>query len=138
MEPFPSLIFSFDGSFLVLISPPFLRKKDITPEISNNQFSFFGVGCFLFSKKGRKRALACVPHQINKFYVRTACFFGGVIFCGEELWEKGGGSVFFCFLLLLLLFFFFLSLFPFAFIFSYVCLYGLHCLIWLAWLALLD
>ena len=94
MEPFPSLIFSFDGSFLVLISPPFLRKKDITPEISNNQFFFVGVGCFLFSKKGRKRALACVPHQINKFYVRTAYLFWGVIFCGEELWEKGGGSVF--------------------------------------------
>ena len=29
--------------------PPFLRKKDITPEISNNQFFFFGVGCFLVS-----------------------------------------------------------------------------------------
>ena len=65
--------------------PPFLRKKDITPEISNNQFFFFDVGCFLFSKKGRKRALACVAHQINKFYVRTACFFEGVIFCGTLL-----------------------------------------------------
>ena len=34
--------------------------------------------------------------KVNKFYVRTAYFFGGVIFCGEELWEKGGG-VFFLF-----------------------------------------
>ena len=59
------------------------------------------VSCFLFSKKGRERALACVAHQINKFCVRTAYFFGGVIFCGEELLEKGGekggGSVFFVF-----------------------------------------
>ena len=67
------------------MSPPFLRQKNITPEISNTQFSFFDVGCFLFSKKGRERALACVAHQINKFYVRTACFFGGVIFCGTLL-----------------------------------------------------
>ena len=120
------------------MSPPFLRQKNITPEISNNQFSFFDVGCFLFSKKGRERALACVAHQINKFYVRTAYFFWG----GDFLWRgalgERRGECFFPSLLLLFLFFFFLSLFPFAFFFSYVCLYGLHCLIWLVWLALLD
>ena len=67
--------------------------------------------------------------RLNKFYVGTAYFFGGVIFCGEELWEKGGGSVF--------LFssassssFFLLSVsFPF-------CLCFLLCL--LVWLALFD
>ena len=82
--PFSDLFFSW-----LLFSPHLssfsATKKDITPEISNKQFFFFGVGCFLFSKKGRKRALACVAHQINKFYVRTACFFGGVIFCGTLL-----------------------------------------------------
>ena len=88
MEPFPSLIFSFDGSFLVLHLSSFSAKKDITPEISNKQFFFVGVGCFLFSKKGRKRALACVPHQINKFYVRTAYLFWG----GDFLWRGALGE----------------------------------------------
>ena len=55
---------------------------------------FFDIG-FLFSHR-EERGLWPVPHiRVNKFYVRTAYFFGGVIFCGEELWEKGGGVFFF-------------------------------------------
>ena len=111
------------------MSPPFLRPKNITPEISNTQFSFFDVGCFLFSKKGRERALACVAHQSKQILCKDRIlFFGGVIFCGEGLWEKGRGECFFCFPLLLL--FFLLSVsFPF-------CLRFLLCL--LVWLALFD
>ena len=81
-------------------------------------------------------ALACVAQQSKQILCKDRILFlGGVIFCGEGLWEKGRGSVFFVFFFFFF-FFFFLSLFPFAFVFSYVCLYGLHCLIWLEWLAL--
>ena len=45
VEPFPSLKFSFDGSFLVLHLASFSPTKNITPKISNEQFSFFDVGC---------------------------------------------------------------------------------------------
>ena len=33
------------------MSPPFLRQKNITPEIFNKQDFFFDVSCFLFSKR---------------------------------------------------------------------------------------
>ena len=121
VEPFPSLIFSFDGSFLVLHLSSFSATKNITPEFFNKKDFFFDVGCFLFSKR-EERGLWPVSHiKVNKFYIRTAYFFGGVIFCGEELWEKGGGSVFFLFFC----FFFFFVLLSVSFPFRLCFLLGL-------------
>ena len=81
------------------MSPPFLRQKTSLQKFLIKNISFFWCRLPSFLTKGeKKRGLWPVPHiRVNKFYVRTAYFFGGVIFCGEELWEKGGGSVFFLF-----------------------------------------
>ena len=73
-----------------------------------------------FSQKGKREGSGLCR-------IRTAYFFGGVIFCGEELWEKGGGSVF--------LFSSASSLFNLSVSFPF-CLYFLLCL--LVWLALFD
>ena len=74
--------------------------------------------------------------KVNKFYIKTAFFFWGVIFCGEELLEKGGGSVFLFSSASSSLFFASFCLFSLSPLFSLMSacivwfgLYGLYCLI---------
>ena len=70
-----------------------------------------------------------MPHiRLKKFYVRTAYFFGGVIFVERSSGRKEGG-VFFLFSSASSSFFLLSVSFPF-------CLYFLLCL--LVWLALFD
>ena len=59
-----------------------------------------------FNPGPARGALACVAHQSKQILCKDrVLFFGGVIFCGEGLWEKGRGSVFFVFFLFFFFFF---------------------------------